>query len=82
MYPRQRCAALLTRSVTQVWVVCVHTDAITSARLLHGESDSQPTGEAVCAACRALLDAGKEPPSLRLACGDCVRKLWPIENAS
>ena len=63
-----------------VWVICVHTDLIAGARVVE---DNVVTGEALCPACKALVEA-KRPTeaALRIACGGCVRERWPIGGAS
>ena len=63
-----------------VWVICVHGDLISRARLVQGDVVE---GEALCSACEALVEAKRptEAP-LRIACGGCVRERWPIGGAS
>lgn len=73
---RVRCS--LHAVVSEVWVTCIHTDAIRSARRVSANG-----GEALCEACEADSNANRlNPAVLRLACGGCVRKRWRIRNAS
>lgn len=63
------------------WVVCIHTNGIQSARLV----DDQPlvTGEALCPSCQRAVDSGERASEfLRIACGLCVRRRWPIEGSA
>ena len=66
----------------EAWVMCVHVNAIRTARKLSPEASrtSGFVGEALCSECSSR----PKPPteSLRLACGGCVRARWKIEGAS
>jgi hypothetical protein len=65
------------------WVSCAHVDRIVLAR-----RNSQPVegvaGEALCGACRALLDArhARLNEFLTFRCEPCVLDRWPLEGAN
>ncbi len=88
-------SALLVRcekhACREVWVICTHTDFILTARLVEqaraGEmgdpTGQRVTGEALCPACHALVEAKRSTEAdLRLGCGGCVRERWLITGAS
>ena len=65
----------------EVWVVCSHTRAIKSRRLV--EDNPPVVGDALCIACRMAVDEGRpQEAALRIACGGCVRPRWPLEQPS
>ena len=60
--------------VSEVWVCCVHVDAIRRARR-STHSARGVVGSALCPECEAADEAGRLlPMNLQLACGNCVRK--------
>lgn len=63
------------------WIVCTHTDRIRGAQRVTGQHPI--VGEALCLNCRMLLDVGRpDVADLRIACGACVARRWPVEAPS
>jgi hypothetical protein len=63
----------------EIWVTCVHTRAIRSARRTTGQPPV--VGDALCMTCKLAVDGGAPPAGqLRIACGACVKARWPVEE--
>lgn len=79
----------------ECWIVCLHLNSITEARLLvDAATAAQATllkppaphelhiiGEAVCARCREELDRDVvRVEHYVISCGACVRARWPLNK--
>lgn len=75
------CASAHEQPRSERWLVCVHTWLLKRARR-YVVSVRGLTGEVVCGACSDRIERNdlNVLPQLRAACGECVRRRWPVDN--
>jgi hypothetical protein len=72
-----------THKTGECWVVCDH--AVEGKTVARRIPNHPVAGEVLCGDCRAKADASRGTDindSLNVACGECVKEKFPMEDAS